>query len=229
MKLSADLISFQSRLGHVFRQPELLVRAVTHASISSASRPDNQRLEFLGDRVLGLVMAEALLAADLAAAEGQLAPRFNALVRKEACADVAREVGLGDVLKLGRSEMLSGGRRKEALLGDAMEAVIAAIYLDAGFEPARRVVLRLWGKRIGAVAEDARDPKTSLQEWAQARGQTPPKYEALGREGPDHAPVFTVEVRLDSGETELAKAGTKRAAEQAAARALLARMEGRNG
>lgn len=229
MRLSAELTAFQTRLGHGFRQPDLLVRAVTHASISSATRPDNQRLEFLGDRVLGLVMAEALLAADAAAAEGQLAPRFNALVRKESCADVARTVGLGDVLKLGRSEMMSGGRRKEALLGDAMEAVIAAVYLDAGFEAARRVVLRLWGDRIGAVADDARDAKTALQEWAQARGQTPPKYAALGREGPDHAPMFTVEVRLDSGEAAEARAGTKRAAEQAAAKALLARMEGRNG
>ena len=229
MKLAADLIAFQGRVGHRFANPELLVRAVTHASISGPTRPDNQRLEFLGDRVLGLVMAETLLSADEGAAEGQLAPRFNALVRKETCADVARAVGLGEVLKLGRSEMMSGGRRKEALLGDAMEAVIAAVYLDAGFEAARALVLRLWGGRIGAVEADARDAKTALQEWAQARGQTPPSYTALGREGPDHQPVFTVEARLASGETELARAGTKRAAEQSAAKALLARMEGRNG
>ena len=229
MKLSADLLAFQGRLGHNFRTPELLVRAVTHASISSSTRPDNQRLEFLGDRVLGLVMAEALLAADEQAAEGLLAPRFNALVRKETCADIARALSLGEVLKLGRSEMMSGGRRKEALLGDAMEAVIAAVYLDAGFAAARDVVLRLWQDRITAVEVDARDPKTALQEWAQARAQTPPMYTALGREGPDHQPVFTVEVRLASGEAETAKAGTKRAAEQAAAKALLARMEGRHG
>ena len=229
MKLSADLLAFQGRLGHNFRTPELLVRAVTHASISSSTRPDNQRLEFLGDRVLGLVMAEALLAADEQAAEGLLAPRFNALVRKETCADIARALGLGEVLKLGRSEMMSGGRRKEALLGDAMEAVIAAVYLDAGFAAARDVVLRLWQDRITGVEIDARDPKTALQEWAQARAQTPPMYSALGREGPDHQPVFTVEVRLASGEAETAKAGTKRAAEQAAAKALLARMEGRHG
>lgn len=229
MKLAADLIAFQGRVGHRFANPELLVRAVTHASISGPTRPDNQRLEFLGDRVLGLVMAETLLSADEGAAEGQLAPRFNALVRKETCADVARAMGLGEVLKLGRSEMMSGGRRKEALLGDAMEAVIAAVYLDAGFEAARALVLRLWGGRIGAVEADARDAKTALQEWAQARGQTPPSYTALGREGPDHQPVFTVEARLASGETELARAGTKRAAEQSAAKALLARMEGRNG
>ena len=225
MRLSADLLAFQGRIGHVFRQPALLVRAVTHSSISSPTRPDNQRLEFLGDRVLGLVMSEALLAADDKASEGQLAPRFNALVRKETCAEVAREVGLGDVLKLGRSEMLSGGRRKEALLGDAMEAVIAATYLDSGFDAARALVLRLWGGRIGAVETDARDPKTSLQEWAQARAMKPPSYTELGRDGPNHAPQFTVEVRLDNGATEIARAGTKRAAEQAAARTLLSRME----
>jgi ribonuclease III len=225
MKLSADLQAFARRLGHNFARPELLLRAVTHASISTPSRPDNQRLEFLGDRVLGLVMAEALLAADLGASEGQLAPRFNALVRKEACADVARELDLGAVLKLGRSEMMSGGRRKEALLADAMEAVIAAVYLDAGFEAAKQVVLRHWGGRIEAVEADARDAKTALQEWAQARGQTPPAYAELGREGPDHAPVFTVEVRLASGEAASAKAGAKRQAEQAAAQALLQRLE----
>ncbi|MFN4171236.1 MAG: ribonuclease III [Pseudorhodobacter sp.] len=225
MRLSADLASFAARLGHGFSTPDLLMRAVTHSSISSPTRPDNQRLEFLGDRVLGLVMAEALLEADPKAAEGRLAPRFNALVRKETCADVAREIGLGDVLKLGRSEMMSGGRRKEALLGDAMEAVIAAVYVDAGFDAARQVILRLWGKRIAGVEPDARDPKTALQEWAQARGMAPPGYVELGRSGPDHQPVFTVEARLENGEVERAEAGTKRAAEQAAARALLARME----
>jgi ribonuclease-3 len=225
VRLSADLLAFQDRLGHVFRKPDLLVRAVTHASIGTATRPDNQRLEFLGDRVLGLVMAEALLGADEGAREGQLAPRFNALVRKETCADVAREVGLGDVLKLGRSEMLTGGRRKEALLGDAMEAVIAAVYQDAGFEAARALILRLWGKRIAAVEPDARDAKTSLQEWAQARGMPPPAYEEAGRSGPDHAPQFTVRVTLANGATAEAMAGSKRVAEQAAARLLLERVE----
>lgn len=225
MRLSADLLAFQARIGHEFRQSALLVRAVTHSSISSPTRPDNQRLEFLGDRVLGLVMSEALLAADVNAPEGLLAPRFNALVRKETCAEVARELGLGEVLKLGRSEMLSGGRRKDALLGDALEAVIAAVYLDAGFEAAKALVLRLWGGRVSAVETDARDPKTSLQEWAQGRAMAPPTYTELGREGPDHQPLFTVEVRLASGEGECARARTKRAAEQAAARALLARLD----
>ncbi|RWR11627.1 ribonuclease III [Sinirhodobacter populi] len=225
MKLGADITAFMDRLGHRFAKPELLLRALTHSSIGSATRPDNQRLEFLGDRVLGLTMAEALFFADRAASEGQLAPRFNALVRKETCADVARQIGLGDVLKLGRSEMMSGGRRKEALLGDAMESVIAAVYVDAGFEVAKALVLRLWGERIDQVEEDARDAKTALQEWAQARGLPPPGYETVKRDGPDHAPIFTIEVRLASGEAERATAGAKRQAEQAAARSLLTRLE----
>ncbi len=225
MRLSAELKALEGRLGHQFRKPEHLMRAVTHASIGTATRPDNQRLEFLGDRVLGLAMAEALLAADTQAREGHLAPRFNALVRKETCAAIAREIGLGDVLKLGRSEMLTGGRRKEALLGDAMEAVIAAVFQDAGFDAARAMVLRLWGDRIAGVDQDARDAKTSLQEWAQARGMTPPAYTETARSGPDHQPVFTVQVTLDSGAAAEATAGSKRLAEQAAARALLERME----
>ena len=224
MALGAELREFSARLGHSFADPDLLRRAVTHASFSSPTRPDNQRLEFLGDRVLGLVIAEALLAEDRDAPEGQLAPRFNALVRKETCADVARAIDLGAVLKLGRSEMKSGGRRKEALLGDAMEAVIAAVYADGGFKAARDVVLKHWHQRIRTVAVDARDAKTSLQEWAQARGQVPPSYVETGRKGPDHAPVFTVEVRLASGESATSTAPSKRAAEQQAAKALLAQL-----
>ena len=225
MKLSAEISAFTERLGHNFRRPELLVRALTHSSLSSPARPDNQRLEFLGDRVLGLVVAEALLAADTQAREGDLAPRYNALVRKETCAEVARELGLGEVMRLGRSEMLSGGRRKEALLGDAMEAVIAAVHLDAGFETARALVLRLWGARIARAESTARDSKTLLQELVQSRGQTPPVYVETARSGPDHAPQFTVEVRIESGDSASASAGTKRQAEQEAARAMLERLE----
>ncbi|MCG7493796.1 ribonuclease III [Thalassobius sp. Cn5-15] len=224
MKISAELSAFQGRIDYQFKQPELLVRAVTHSSKSSPTREDNQRLEFLGDRVLGLVMSEALLSRDKGASEGQLAPRFNALVRKEACADVAKDIDLGAVLKLGRSEQMSGGRRKQALLGDAMEAVIAAVYLDADFETAKALVLRLWGNRIDTVESDARDPKTALQEWAQARKQTPPSYVELARSGPDHAPVFTISVTLQSGESEEATAASKRQAQQAAAKALLDRL-----
>ena len=229
MKRSDDIRAFMARLGHDFARPDLLLRALTHGSIATAQRPDNQRLEFLGDRVLGLVMAEALFHADRRATEGQLAPRLNALVRGETCAEVARQIGLGEVLKLGRSEMMSGGRRKEALLADAMEAVIAAVYLDAGYEAARAMILRLWGERIAEVEEDARDAKTQLQEWAQGRGLPTPRYREVARSGPDHAPQFTIEAALEGGETARASAGTKRQAEQAAARALLERMEKGDG
>ena len=224
MKLAVELKAFEARLGHTFNRPALLVRAVTHSSMSSPNRDDNQRLEFLGDRVLGLVMAQALLDHDTDAAEGLLAPRFNALVRKETCAEVAREIDLGTVLKLGRSEMMSGGRRKQALLGDAMEAVIAAVYRDAGFDAARDLVLRLWGTRVTTVEDDARDPKTALQEWAQARGLPPPSYVELARTGPDHAPVFTVAATIENGERAEATAGSKRQAQQSAAAALLERL-----
>lgn len=228
MTPSADIRAFMGRLGHDFARPELLIRALTHGSIASATRPDNQRLEFLGDRVLGLAMAEALFHADLAASEGQLAPRYNALVKGETCAALAREIGLGEVLKLGRSEMLSGGRRKEALLADAMEAVIAAIYLDAGFDTARAVVLRLWKSRLDSLEDDPRDAKTALQEWAQANGMPPPHYQQTDRRGPDHAPVFHITARLADGrEAQASGAGTKRSIEQAAAQALLDRLEGR--
>jgi ribonuclease III len=227
VKLTAEQSAFADRLGHSFRRPELLVRALTHGSIATATRPDNQRLEFLGDRVLGLVMAEALLAADRQAAEGRLAPRYNALVRKETCAAIGRAAGLGDVLRLGRSETMTGGRRKEALLGDAMEAVIAAVYLDGGIEAARAAILSLWGDRIETVEEDARDPKTALQEWAQARRHPPPAYVETARSGPDHAPRFTIEARLSTGESAAATAPSKRQAEQAAARTLLDRLERR--
>ncbi len=229
-----DLRAFALRLGHDFADLALLAHALTHASAigeaRAAIRPrrgerappqDNQRLEFLGDRVLALAVAEALLAQDPRAPEGAIAPRFNALVRRETLADVARGLDLGAVLRLGRAEARSGGRRKEALLADAMEAVIAAIYRDAGYEAARAAVMRQWGDRIGRVEEDARDAKTALQEWAQARGEAPPDYALVDREGPDHAPWFTIEARLADGRTALARAGSKREAEQMAAQMLL--------
>lgn len=223
MKLSQSMAAAAERIGHRFGNPDLLIEALTHASVMG--RMDNQRLEFLGDRVLGLVIAEALLAQDAGAEEGQLAPRLNMLVRKETCAEVAASVDIGAALRLGRSEMISGGRRKMALLGDAMESVIAAVYLDAGFDAARALVLRLWGERIAQARGQGRDAKTALQEWAQARGQHPPVYVDLAREGPDHAPVFLVEARLDDGRAAEGRAPSKRAAQQKAAEALLARLE----
>ena len=226
MKLSSDLNAFEERLGYKFKNPSPLIEAVTHSSTSSPSRRDNQRLEFLGDRVLGLVVSDALLKNDDKASEGILAPRFNALVSKECCAEVAEEIDLGTVLKLGRSEMLSGGRRKKTLLGDAIEAVIAAVFLDGGFEAAQKVVLRHWGRRISKVNSLARDPKTELQEWAQSYGFPPPKYSLMSREGPDHQPVFVIEARLENGLFMKASAGNKRDAEKVAATALLQMIKG---
>lgn len=223
MKLSRAMAEVAGRLGHDFARADLLIEAMTHPSMMGDR--DNQRLEFLGDRVLGLVIAEALLAQDPGADEGRLAPRLNALVRKEACAEVAAALDLGAALRMGRSEMLSGGRRKTALLGDAMEAVIAAVYLDAGFEAARAVVLRHWGPRIAEARAQGADAKTALQEWAQARGMKLPLYSDLDRAGPDHAPVFSVEVRLEDGSSAEASAPSKRAAQQRAAETLLARLK----
>lgn len=225
MKLSAELTAFSGRLGHTFVRPELLIEALTHSSLSSATRSDNQRLEFLGDRVLGLVIVEALLEHYPKQSEGVLAPRFNALVRKETCASVAIQIDLGAAIKMGRSEMLSGGRRKQAILGDAMEAVIAAVYRDSNFATAKALILRLWGERITTTKEDARDPKTTLQEWAQAHGMEPPSYIELGRSGPDHAPQFDIEARLADGRSAHANAPSKRQAQQAAAKQLLSDIE----
>jgi ribonuclease-3 len=217
------MVEAAARLGHDFAGPELLVEALTHPSMGGGAQ--NQRFEFLGDRVLGLVIAEALLAQDPEAEEGRLAPRFNALVRKETCAEIATEIDLGAALRMGRSEMLTGGRRKQAILGDAMEAVIAAVYLDAGLEAARALILRHWRARIAAAPDQRPDAKTALQEWAQARGLPPPDYLDLDRSGPDHAPHFTVAVALETGARAEAGAPSKRAAQQEAARLLLDRLE----
>jgi ribonuclease III len=223
LKLSRAMSDAEARLGYSFLNPDLLVEALTHPSMGSGH--NNQRLEFLGDRVLGLVISQALLDQDTGASEGKLAPRLNALVRKETCAEIAVELDLGGALRMGRSEMLSGGRRKTAILGDTMEAVIAAIYLDGGLEAARRFVLTCWKDHFAGVLTQKVDAKTALQEWAQARSLKPPSYVDLAREGPDHAPVFTVEVRLDTGETACGQANSKRAAQQLAAEALLASLE----
>lgn len=221
MKLSKDLKELCKRLGHEFTKPEFLIEATTHPSFHSVGCLNNQRLEFLGDRVLGLIIAQNLLNKDKDAPEGALAPRLNALVRKETCAEIADRIDLGAALKLGRSERLSGGRKKTAILGDAMEAVIAAVYLDAGFKAARDLVLRLWADHIDTTKVDARDAKTTLQEWAQAHKMPPPDYIETHRTGPDHAPVFTVEARLMDGQVAQASASSKRQAQQIAAQKLL--------
>lgn len=210
------------KLKHDFRDEDLLAEALTHSSASTASRRDNQRLEFLGDRVLGLIVAQELLTAFEDETEGSLAPRLNALVRRETLAEIATELGLGEHLYLGRSENTSGGRRKAAILADAMEAIIAALYLDGDLEKARAFVLEHWRSRLHAPAAAPTDAKTQLQEWAQGNGMSPPKYEITLRTGPDHAPVFTVEARIETGSFAAGTAGSRKQAEQIAAAALLA-------
>ena len=219
-----ELDGLATGLGHRFNDIALLEQAVTHPSATSPARPDNQRLEFLGDRVLGLIVAEALLEVYPGEAEGTLAPRFNALVRRETLAEIAIEIELGGYLRLGRSEATGGGRRKKAILADAMEAVIAVLFLDGGMAVARRFVLGRWQGRIDAPDTAPMDAKTRLQEWAQGRGMAPPVYKVTGRKGPDHAPQFTIEALLETGETAGGTAASKKQAEQVAAEALLAKI-----
>lgn len=220
-----DWQGLTAALGFRPGRADLLEEALTHPSAGTPARSHNQRLEFLGDRVLGLVIAEALIETFPDADEGALAPRFNSLVRRETLAEIAREIGLGQHLRLGRSESISGGRRKAAILADALEAVIAAVYREAGYAEARAVILRLWGARIKAAGEAEADAKTRLQEWAQGRGIPPPSYTEIGRSGPDHKPVFRVRARLETGAEATGEARSKKLAEQAAAAALLASVE----
>jgi len=217
------LTELEERLGHVFADKALLTRALTHASRGSAR--NNERLEFLGDRVLGLVIAEKLVHDFPDDAEGALALKYNALVRGEACARAALDAGLPDHLILAQSEAVSGGRKKTAILGGACEAVIAALYLDGGFAVARAFILRYWGEAFGGLDREMRDPKTVLQEWAQGPGAAgAPQYRHLSRSGPDHAPHFTVEVAIAGHEPEKGEGNSKREAEQDAARRLLTRL-----
>jgi len=201
----------------------LLERALTHASVSAAD--SNERLEFLGDRVLGLAIAERLYRRYPGDAEGALALKLNALVRKEACAAAAEAAGLADHLILAHAEANSGGRRKAVILAGACEAVIAALYLDGGMDVAADFIQRYWESAFVTLGEDMRDPKTALQEWAQTHGtRAAPSYRILKREGPDHAPRFFVEVTIGREEPETGQGTSKREAEQSAARAMMQRL-----
>ena len=216
----------EKALGHRFKNQQLIAVALTHASMRGGKEQtsDNERLEFIGDRVLGLVIAEALSERFPSASEGELARRYNRLVRGEACARVARAIGVGPNLILSDSEAGSGGRAKGTILADAMEAILGAIFLDAGFEAARSVVRRLWGSNDDQHQTGASpDAKSALQEWAQGKGLALPEYIEVSRKGPDHAPRFISEVRISGCDPARGEGTSKRAAEQAAARALLER------
>src|SRR5271167_359738 len=202
----AGLSALEARLGHVFRDADLAARALTHVSSPSTSAQGRgqsyQRLEFLGDRVLGIAVAEMLYAAYPQASEGELSMRLAKLVQ---------------------GEVRAGGRKKAAILSDICESLIGAVFLDGGYEAARDLVQRSWRARMDADAEPERDAKTAVQEWAQARALASPRYVEVGRSGPAHAPVFVMQVELEGFEPERGEASSKRAAEQVAAQVFLNR------
>ncbi len=226
MTLTRKPTAIEKRLDYMFSNRALLDEALVHASTKQRSRPDNERLEFLGDRILGLVICQALMEADPQAEVGLVNKRFSLLVCGSACTQAAIVLGIGKALKLGLSEQRSGGRNKKNVLAGAMEAVIAAVYLDGGLEAARSLILRTWKDMLEDIDTSAYDAKGKLQEWAQKRGHGIPVYTVTNREGPDHDPTFTVEARLDSETATAARAGSKRSAETAAAAELLSQLSG---
>ena len=223
----AAAAAIEGRIGYKFSDPALLTTAFTHVSAlkpATRHRADSyQRLEFLGDHVLGLAVSEMLFAAFPKAEEGELSRRLADLVRRESCAEVARAIDLGTSVRLGASEVRAGGRTRIAILADVCESLIGAVFLDGGYQAAKAFVERYWADRMRKPARPLRDPKTVLQEWAQARGLPTPSYREVERTGPHHDPLFRVAVLLPEREPAEGRGRSKRAAEQAAAAALLAR------
>jgi ribonuclease-3 len=217
---------FEERIGHHFQNPALLEQALTHISALAGSRNragSYQRLEFLGDHVLGLAVSDMLFRAFPNADEGEMSRRLADLVRKEACADVARAIELGAAIRLGASEANAGGRGRSAILADVCEALIGAVFVDGGYAAASALIERLWSERMRTPVRPLRDAKTLLQEWAQARGLPTPAYREVERKGPDHDPEFRVTVELPHLAPAEGLGRSKRAAEQAAASAMLTR------
>ena len=218
---------FEERIGYRFKDPALLEQALTHISALSGARNragSYQRLEFLGDHVLGLVISDMLFRAFAKADEGEMSRRLADLVRKEACADVGRTIELGAAIRLGASEANAGGRSRTAILADVCEALIGAVFIDGGYPAASALIERLWSERMRTPARPLRDSKTMLQEWAQARGLPTPAYRELARTGPHHDPEFRVAVVLPDRPPAEGMGSSKRAAEQAAAAAMLTRV-----
>jgi ribonuclease III len=217
-------------LGHRFNRQELLVEALTHPSAiqrrhgQKQSGVSYQRLEFLGDRVLGLVIAELLWHRFPEEPEGDLTRRLTHLVRREALAEVAAAAGLGQYAIVSGGEEAEAMRGNANLLADLAEALIGALYLDGGLDAAASFIRRHWAALLERSATPPRDPKTALQEWAQASGGRLPRYRTVAIEGPAHRRVFTAEVSVDGVSPEIGQGSSKRAAEIAAARALLDRV-----
>jgi len=219
---SFDRSALQDRIGYGFGRAELLTQALLHASAAKRGDRGNERLEFLGDRVLGLVIAEALLKSFPAEREGFIARRHASLVSQPVLARVAEAISLGDFLTFAKGERDAGAAANPAILADALEAMIAAIYLDGGLELARSFVLRHWEALIVEGSAPPSDPKTALQEWALARGLALPAYRVVKSEGPAHSPRFEVTVEIQGIPAASGEGRSKRAAEKVAATALLA-------
>ncbi|BCH33879.1 ribonuclease 3 [Mesorhizobium sp. L-8-10] len=209
--------------GHLFQDFDRLRRALTHASARHSKGVDYERMEFLGDRVLGLVIADFVFGTFPDAPEGELSLRLNALVNADTLAEIADEIGLTDLIHTGSEIRRLVGSKRVNIRADALEALIAAIYLEGGLEAAKRFILRYWEPRSRSAVAARRDPKTELQEWAHQVSGEPPVYTIEGREGPDHDPVFTISVCVGSYEPAVATGRSKREAEQAAAAAVLVR------
>uniref|UniRef100_A0A9E8A909 Ribonuclease 3 n=1 Tax=Bosea sp. NBC_00436 TaxID=2969620 RepID=A0A9E8A909_9HYPH len=218
-----DTARLEAALGHRFADPNLLTTALTHMSAEGSRLASYQRLEFLGDRVLGLSVAELLFRQFPQSEEGNLSRRLADLVRKETCAEVALGWNLGQFMRLGEGEILGGARKNKAILADACEAIIGAVFIDGGYEAARALVERAFGERMLKPVRPLRDAKTALQEWAQGRGYPTPTYSERGRSGPDHAPVFVVAAKITGLADAEARGPSKRLAEQAAAETFLKR------
>ncbi|MDR1827394.1 MAG: ribonuclease III [Methylobacteriaceae bacterium] len=224
VKSTKDLANLEKNLGYVFQDRALLRRALIHVSApDSLTVGSYQRLEFLGDRVLGLVVAEMLYREFPDADEGELSKRLADLVRKDTCADIAELWGVGPYIKLGLGERQSGGSRNRTILADICESVLGAVYLDGGFDIVRRLVDRTFRARLAAPSRPLQDAKTALQEWTQGQGFPPPEYLLKSRSGPDHAPVFEICVRTGAAADGYGTGSSKREAEQNAAAAVLAR------
>lgn len=226
-KAAADAnAALEARIGHGFADPNLLMQAITHVSAlkSGRKRGDSyQRLEFLGDHVLGLVVSDMLYHAFPNANEGELSKRLAELVRKESCADVAKSLGLLDDIKLGSVGSSADARLRKSILGDICEAVIGAIFLDGGHAAADDFVKRNWTERMHKPRRPLRDPKTVLQEWAQGKGLPTPVYREIERTGPHHDPEFRVAVDLPGLAPAEGTGGSKRAAEKVAASVMIER------
>jgi ribonuclease-3 len=207
-------------IGHDPNNPALFIQALTHGS--TGQTPDYQRLEFLGDRVLGMVMADLLYQQFPKAAEGQMSAFLNRLVSRESCAEIARACALGPLIRLGKQARDDGGAGSTNILGDVVEALIGALYIDGGMQSARAFIERHWASRIADISEAPRHPKSELQEWAAARNRKTPVYTMLGKSGPDHDLRFTVRVEIKGLGAAEAIGTSKQEAETLAARQFLA-------